>query len=217
VTKRECGQTGVSIHPNETVAPDELGAPATRSPGRSLRQGDAEAGREPVGRSVVVHSERAGPLGRDARNHAGTALGRAPAASVGTTPSAIVRGTPNILPGSRSLVPPQASSSPPGLGWITDRCASRQTPGTTRDTAGFGRRVLPLIASQVTAGPATPFCTRPTTWFFRLAASSFLMNPSPDAELGILYGRRNSHERRSHPEEEECFWQLRRSRMSIAG
>jgi hypothetical protein len=57
----------VSADADETPAADELGTPAARSSGRSLRQGDANAGRQQSGRSVVVPSERAVSVSRDAR------------------------------------------------------------------------------------------------------------------------------------------------------
>jgi hypothetical protein len=47
-------KAGASLGHNKAPARDELGAPATLSRGRPLRQGDAEAGMEPVGRSIVV-------------------------------------------------------------------------------------------------------------------------------------------------------------------
>ena len=53
---RECKRESPSLRP-WMLARDEVGAPAPRSRGRSLRQRDANAGRQELGRSVVVRSE----------------------------------------------------------------------------------------------------------------------------------------------------------------
>src|SRR3954453_1082023 len=67
-------QASVAEFRRETLARDELGAPATRSRGRSLRQGDAEAGMEPeaLGRRPRQLSGQPG-LGRLLRHTAAEA------------------------------------------------------------------------------------------------------------------------------------------------